>query len=101
MLGGVHTTVMDTTSGYDRNIAVLSDIEIIVYHILQTALTQKNRNMHTLIFCSRFNDDIDSRLILFCYNIYICSCISAIKLSVDTNIKCALRYIMKSCYLLQ
>ena len=86
MLGGVHTTVMDTTSGYDHNIAVFSDIEIIVYHILQTALTQKNRNMHTLIFCSRFNDDIDSRLILFCYNIYICSCISAILFAICPDI---------------
>ena len=63
MLGGVHTTVMDTTSGYDRNIAVLSDIEIIVYKVCHAGNADDHRDVNFLALCIAINIDIDARLV--------------------------------------
>lgn len=86
MFGGIYTTVMDSASCHNRDICTLTDIKIIVNAFLHSTLTQKNRNVYTLVDRSRFDDNVDSILISLCYNINICSCISSEFGSVGTNV---------------
>ena len=45
-----------------------------------------NRDVHTFIFCSRLNININAVFVFFSYNIYICSCISAILFAICPDI---------------
>lgn len=68
MLGSVHATVVDSASRNDRDICALPNVKIIVYTFLQSALAQNDRNMNALIDRSRFDNDVNSVLVLFCDN---------------------------------
>ena len=101
MLGILHTAVMNTTAGHYHYIGILTDIEIVVYHLFQTALTQNHRDVYAFVFCARFDLNIDTAAVILGNNIDICRCISGCHFAVGTDIVCALRHCMKVCYLLK
>ena len=84
-------TIMDTTSRHDRDIAVLSDIEIVVHHLFHATLRENNRNMNTLILRSRLDDNVDAGLVRLADDINICSGVTLAALSIHTDIVCSYR----------
>lgn len=99
MLGSVHATVVDSASRNDRDICSLPNVKIIVYTFLQSALAQDNRNMNALIDRSRFDNDVNSVLVLFCDNINIGGGVSCSLFSIGTDVIGTFRNLMKSRHL--
>ena len=51
MLRILISTIVNATTGHNHHITILTNIEIIINHILHATLTQYYRNMHTLLLC--------------------------------------------------
>ena len=101
MLGILIPAVVNTAAGYNHHITVLSDVEIIVNHILHAALTQHHRNMHALILGPRPDTDIDPADLCLGCNINICCGIPACHPAIGADIVSSLRNSMEICDLLE
>ena len=84
--GKLVPTIVNSASCYYKHICTFTNMEIIIYTFLQTCLADYNRDVHTFIFCSRLNININAVFVFFSYNIYICSCISAILFAICPDI---------------
>ena len=101
MAGVSVTPVMNPAACHDQDITVLPDMEIIVHHLLEPALTQKHRYMHTLLLRAGLDKYIYALLILLAHNIYVSRRIPLHTGSVGADIVRALRHLVKLRYLLK
>ena len=90
------STVVNSASSYNHHITVISNEKIIVNHLCQSALTQHNRDMNTLILCAVRNADINSFSVLFAGNLNMLRAVSLYTLAVGTDIISSFRHYMKS-----
>ena len=88
--------VVDTATSYDNDVSVFADMEIVVYHFLQTRFTDNYGDMHTFVFRVWFDIDINTRFaVRFGNDIDICRRVTTCKFAVATDIVRAFGYAVK------
>ena len=101
MLGVPAAAVGNTASGDDGHVTVFSDKEVIVDQLLKTGLTDDDRDMHTFLFRSRLNNDIDALLVFLGDDIDIRRSISGRTRAIAPYVVCALRQSVERSYFAQ
>ena len=71
MLAQFAAAVVNTASGNDRYITVLSDVEIIVHKIRETGLRYDDGNMNTFFLCARFDIYLDTGFVFLRHDFYV------------------------------
>lgn len=99
MLRGIRAPVVDTASGNNRNVAILTHVKIIVDYLAKSALRENYRNMQTLVLSSRLDVDINSGLIGLLHDLDVLRRVFSVKASVYAQGVRTLRDLMKSRYL--
>ena len=86
MLAELSAAIVDSAAGNDRDIAVLSDIEIVVHKVGKTGLTDNDRDVDTFPFSARFDIYFDALFIILRYDLDVVCGISACRLAVGSDI---------------
>ena len=89
--------VVNTATCDDDHIGVIADIEGVVNKIGKATLSHNNRDMHTLVFHSLFDKNVDTTFIFFWHNFNLCITISCNNLSIFSDIEHAGRCGVKVC----
>jgi hypothetical protein len=101
VLGSLVTTIVDTTTGYNGYVAVITNVKIIINHLGQTTLAKYYRDVYTFSFGAGLDDDINALLVLFGYNIDMSSGIASYGSTIGTDVIGSGRYLVETGYLLQ
>ena len=65
MLCRLVAAVVDPASGNDGDVTVLANVEVVVDKLFQPGLGKQNRNVNALVFGAGFDDDVNTRFVLF------------------------------------
>ena len=86
MLRFVIAAVVDTAACDDSDIGIFTDIEVVVYKIIDTALGDDDRDHDDFVFRARFDDDIDTGFVRFPFDLDVLRRITAAAAAVGTDI---------------
>ena len=78
MLACILSAVMNSASRNDCNVAIFADKKIIVNRFFKSRLRYDYGNMNAFVYRIVFYDNINSRLVGLCYDIYVCGNISSV-----------------------
>ena len=88
MLAVAGAAVVDAAACNDGDIAVLSDVKVIVHIFLQTAFADDDRNMHAFVYGAGFDENINARLVRLGYNVNVGGGVPGGTCAVGTDIVC-------------
>ncbi|CDE04850.1 unknown [Anaerotruncus sp. CAG:390] len=72
-----------------HDVTALSDVKIIVHHIVKSGLAEYHGNVHTLVDRAGLDINVDAGFVLFCLNVDVCGRVAPAELSVFAYIVCA------------
>ena len=89
-------TVVNAATGNNGYVTVISHIEVIVYHLGQTTLTEDNGDVDTFFFRAWFDDNINPLLVGFRHNVDMCRGGTGNTRSIGSDIVSSFRHLVKT-----
>ncbi len=96
MLAVLMPTVVDAATGNNGHIRSRSNMKIIIYQFLNTALAHHHRNINRFVLCARRYKNINPLHLCFAHNAHIGRALTLRRDAVGANIESALRHSLQS-----
>ena len=83
VLTGISAAVVDTAPRHDRDVAVLTDVKVVVNKLFDTRLREQNGDMQTLVFRAGLHVNVDALLVGLCHDLDVFGVVLAKELAVN------------------